>query len=71
MGGKYHLVRLLVVEDDGKIDYYFLETENGFVEYTKETLISEFLRRGIVFKYDICGVLGFEDSEVRMLSKRK
>ena len=71
MGGKYHLVRLLVVEDDRKIDYYFLETENGFVEYTKEMLISEFLRRGIVFKYDICGVLGFEDSEVRMLSKRK
>ncbi len=68
---KYHLIRLLVVEDDSKKDYYFLETENGYIEYNKDNLIEEFLRRGIVFKYDICGVLGFKDSEVKMLSKRR
>lgn len=68
--GRYHLVRLLVVEDDSKQDYYFLESENGYVEYTKDNLIEEFLRRGIVFKYDRCGVLGFNDNEVKMLSKK-
>lgn len=68
---EYHLIRLLVVEDDSKKDYYFLETENGFVEYNKEKLIEEFLSRGIVFKYDICGVLGFNNNEVKLLSKRK
>ena len=68
---QYRLVRLLVIEDDNKEDYYFLETNSGFVEYNKERLMDYFLARGIVFKYDICGVLGFKDSEVKMLSKSK
>ena len=71
LGDDYKLVRLLVVQDDAKNNYYFLETDNGFIEYDKDKLMDEFIRRGIVFKYDICCVLGFEDSEVRMLSKKK
>ena len=71
LGHDYKLVRLLVVQDDAKNNYYFLETDNGFIEYDKDKLMDEFIRRGIVFKYDICCVLGFEDSEVRMLSKKK
>ncbi len=71
LGQDYKLVRLLVVQDDAKNNYYFLETDNGFIEYDKDKLVDEFIRRRIVFKYDICCVLGFEDSEVRMLSKKK
>ena len=69
LGKEYHLVRLIVVECDDKEDYYFLDTENGFIEYDKDSLIDEFIRRNIVFKYEICGVLGFKDEDVRMLSK--
>lgn len=67
----YHLIRLLVMETDDKQDYYFLETEKGFIEYDKDTLIDEFIKRNVVFKYDICGVLGFKDDEVQLLSKKK
>ena len=68
---KNHLVRLLVVEDDIKKDYYFLETETGYVEYDKDVLIDELLEKGIVFKYSTYGILGFNDNEVQMLSKKK
>ena len=69
LGKEYHLVRLIVVECYDKEDYYFLETENGFIEYDKDSLIDEFIRRNIVFKYEICGVLGFKDEDVKILSK--
>ena len=49
--------------------FYFLETEKGFVEYEKKSLLEMFVEKNIYFRYDICCVLGFQDSEVKRLSK--
>lgn len=65
-----HLVRLIILADDLDNIYYFLESPNGFIEYTKEALLDEFVIRNIRFKYEISSVLGFCDNEVKMLSKK-
>ena len=65
----YSLIRMIVAKDDLDNIYYFLETEEGFVEYEKNKLLELFEERNIYFRHDICCVLGFQDSEVKRLSK--
>ena len=65
----YSLIRMIVAKDDLDNLYYFLETEKGFVEYGKNSLLEMFEEKNIYFRHDICCVLGFQDSEVKRLSK--
>lgn len=68
-GDKKSLLKLLVAKDDSGKVYYYLETDLGFAEYEKEELIDIFVTKGIYFKYDRVGVLGFDDGEVKKLLK--
>lgn len=68
-GDKKSLLKLLVAKDDSGKVYYYLETEHGFAEYEKDELIDILVTRGIYFKYDRVGVLGFDDGEVKRLLK--
>ena len=65
----YSLLKLIVLADSEDV-YYYLESSYGFVEYSKEQLVDTFLDRNIYFKYDRCGVLGFEDEEIKKLIKK-
>ena len=65
---KYHLTnqqyKLL-------FNYFSLEEflETHYYSFPPKELIEEFLRRGIVFKYDICGVLGFKIGKMCLLEE--
>ncbi len=66
-----HLIRLLILADDFGEIYYFLENDNGFIEYTKDELLNQFDKRNICFKYEVFNVLGFSNSEIDNYSKKK
>lgn len=70
-GEEPHLIRLIIMADDNKNIYYYLEKENGYVQYDKNSLMEEFNKRKIVFKADFRNVLGFSDDEVKNFSKNK
>lgn len=66
---RYGLLKLIVVSDDYSNVYYYLENDNGFVEYEKDSLIELMIGKNICFKYDRMCILGFEDNEVKKLIK--
>lgn len=62
------LLKLIVIADYSDV-YYYLESDCGFVEYSKDKLIETLVDRNIYFKYDRCCILGFEDEEIKKLIK--
>lgn len=69
VSGKLHLIRMLILADDNKNIYYYLESPKGFIEYNKEEMIEVLISRNIQFRYETSNVLGFDDKEVKKLSK--
>lgn len=61
----YGLLRLIVCKDGNGNCYYFLESKNGFIEYTKEEIMDEIQERNLYFKDNVYGCLGFESNEIR------
>ncbi len=67
--GDKHLIKLLVLQDDYGEIYYFLETDNGYIEYNKKDLLDELDERKIWFRYEMYGVLGFSPNEIGIRRK--
>ena len=63
------ILRMLVIAEDSGIVHYFLEEENGFIEYSKKELLEIFKKRDIGFKNEFYEVLGFNEIEVGVYSK--
>ena len=64
------MIKLIVFKDCEDNFFYFLECEEGFVEYNKECLLEEFKKRNLTMKFEIYKVLGFIEDEVKTLSKK-
>lgn len=65
------ILRMLVISEDCGIIHFFLEEENGFIEYSKKELLEIFKKRDIGFKNEFYEVLGFNEIEVGVYSKVK